>query len=378
MTGGSTLNVEGGTVARNAIGAGSTTVNGGSTLNVTGGTIGGEARGGGSAVNGDAVANVSGGSVAGNVLGGGTARVTGNSAVNVASGADIAGSVFGGGSGGGTAANPSVTGDASVLITGGAIGGTVYAGGTLPTTAASVTSRVGGEATVTIQAIPVDDAFAAYAGELLPGYVLGASNAVFAADTTPYLGTIGSLADGPNGRVGFNVFSTLSFIDGSIQQLSAADVAAANWLVDTGTEVELTDAGTASVLSPKPDTANVFTLGGRLILNAAENLAATAEGDWVSHAGFLAMSANTDTDKDFLQINGSATVGSPGDTIELALDPDWDGERIDLVSSTDASDPRPSTWSPSEPTATSRISGTSPTTRAASPGTSPPRRSRRR
>ncbi|MBW8482171.1 InlB B-repeat-containing protein [Actinomadura parmotrematis] len=347
-------------VRQHVLGGGSSgaVVTGDSHVSIEGGTVEGMVLGGpggGGVANnliGDTHVSVTGGVLStragstrgGSVYGGGYAasqNVTGNTNVSIGTGANILGGVYGGGYAGPySIQGNTVSGNADTVVLGGHIGTNIYAGG-------AGTSRVNGTSTVHLRQIKPGSRFAdEFTRSVLRGGIGtgGTAETRFEGYTADYKGAIGATNTGQ--------MDGIRFVDASHLRVTPAKYHGRNWTIQKGSTVDVAAAGTMSSVS--------FTNAGLLTLNSAaapENLHSTIGGDYRSDGGTLAMSATTDTAKNFLTIDKAAKLatgrsararvraGAPT-TIDLKLAPSWDGHRIDLVTSADPSDAGAFTMTP--------------------------------
>ncbi len=317
LVGGNTLiDVSGGTIygmVCGGSGGNNGKVNGSTVVNITGGQIRTDGNGG----NGG---NVYGGSFRGfnTITGGGlTNTVGGNTAVNISDNAYIQGKVCGGGRYTGFYAPSVVNGNATVTITNGIIGGSIYAGGE------SGSSYVNGIATVILKDMNSSNGFVADFNRSILRGAIGASgkaNMVFDNYTTINKAIIGATGTG--------AFDTLVFKNNSTQIIDpTSNYYSKSWVIGTGSTVEFTANTNTST------TTGTFSNGGLSTLNSSANLTLNLRGNYLAlQNGRLVMSATSNTVKDFLQITGTATKDNGNSTtIQLALAPGWDGSRIVLV-----------------------------------------------
>lgn len=330
-------------VRQHVLGGGSSgaVVTGNTNVDINGGTIMGMVLGGPGGggvansvigdtnvrVNGGVLTTLAGSTRGGSVFGGGYAaqqNVVGNTNVHIGPGATILGGVHGGGYAGpyGIQGN-TVSGNATTVVEGGHIGQNILAGG-------YGLSRVNGVSTVYLRGIEPGDPFASdFTRNVLRGGIGtgGTARTIFDSYTAPFEGKVGATGSGQ--------MDAIEFIAGSHLVVDPADYFGRNWAIAGDSTVDVSAPGTMSSVT--------FTNAGSLRLNSEsspENLSSTIGADYLTGSGTLSMSATDDTTKNFLSINGAGRLGASGtpSTIDLDLDPGWDGTRIDLVRSAEPGD----------------------------------------
>jgi len=275
----------------------------------------------------------------GNVYGGGYSGpndVLGNTNIHIYGTPKIAGSVVGAGQaqpgilGYKTKLFNTVYGNSNILIENGTIGGNIYAGGMIASgTGGSIKygATVEGDGTITLRGMRPDNTFAkTFKQTIYPGYFSGAnskSNLVFDNYQADFLGKAGT------NILNFGVFSNIRFINNSDVSMNPANFYAKNWKIKGGSAVTA-NINSSATLQRQETFENEGTLS--LIAVNGTDASLVMPGSYKSMLNSaLKLSATDNAAKTYLSISGAAVKGNGSTTVDLTLDSDWDGSRIDLI-----------------------------------------------
>ena len=324
-------------------------VMGNTYVNIEGGSVFGHVTGGGGggsgeeeiyrASTGNTFVTITGGEIGihnpdnngGNVYGGGYSGpndILGNTNVLISENARIAGSIVGAGqaqiglAGYRTKLPNKVYGNAYIVIENGTINGNIYAAGMIASGLSGgkpYGATVEGNGIVTLKGIMPDNTFATtFKQSILPGYFSGTastSTLIFDNYQTSFLGKVGSSTNS-------GAFTNIQFINSSIVDTDVSGFYAKNWEIAFGSTLNIQQTATLQ-------DQETFVNAGILSLGTSQ---VTLSGNYTSETNaLLKIDVTSNTEKGYLDINGSAKKSTGSTSIDLNLSSSWNGERINLV-----------------------------------------------